>query len=419
MGSKKLKLVLAAALIFVMAFGLVGQTFATGNTGDEGKSGRYIVLLQEEAVNEMARAHLAALGAEIVKDLPQAGGYVVLLPGNLPEQALWNILGVRVVGLDGTVQAVKGKPPWAGPKKEAPATAWGIERIGADLVWNTTNTGVGSKVAVLDTGIDVDHPDLNVAGGYNVITNTTGAADDDNGHGTHVAGIIAALKDTGEDTGAVTGVAHNASLYAVKVLNAAGSGYVSDVVEGIYWAINNTMDVINLSLGTSTDSLALRTAVEDADDAGIVVVAAAGNEGNPPGKGDNVIYPAKYSSVIAVAATNQDDERAKWSSTGPDLELAAPGMDILSTWNDGGYESKSGTSMAAPHVSGTVALVLAAAEDTVRDANGDGIYETNGDGTWTNEEVRAVLQATADDLGAAGWDSKYGYGLVDAEEAAN
>lgn len=399
MGSKKLKLVLAAALIFVMAFGLVGQTFAIGNTEDMGKSGRYIVLLSDEAVNEPAQAYLEdVLGGMIVKNLPEAVGYVVLLPGNLPAQALENIPGLLLLEADGTVQAVKGKPPWAGPKEEAPATAWGIDRIDADLVWDT-NTGVGSKVAVLDTGIDVDHPDLDVAGGYNAITNIEGAADDDNGHGTHVAGIIAALNDTGEDTGAVTGVAPDASLYAVKVLNAAGSGYVSDVVEGIYWAISNDMDVINLSLGTSTDYSTLHTAVDDAYAAGIVVVAAAGNEGNPPGKGDNVIYPAKYSSVIAVAATNQDDERPKRSSTGPDLELAAPGVDILSTWNDGDYKSKSGTSMAAPHVSGTVALMLAS-------------------GVYTVDEVRSILQATADDLGAAGWDSKYGYGLVDAEEAA-
>lgn len=399
MGSKKLKLVLAAALIFVMAFGLVGQTFAIGNTGDAGKSGRYIVLLNDEAVNEPVQAYLEALGVVIVKNLPEAVGYVVLLPGNLPNQALENIPGLWLLEADGMVQAAKGKPPWAGPpKEEAPATAWGIDRIDADLVWNT-NTGVGSKVAVLDTGIDVDHPDLDVAGGYNAITNIEGAADDDNGHGTHAAGIIAALKDTGEDTGAVTGVAPDASLYAVKVLNAAGSGYVSDVVDGIYWAINNDMDVINLSLGTSTHYSTLHAAVDAAYAAGIVVVAAAGNEGNPPGKGDNVIYPAKYSSVIAVAATNQDDERPKWSSTGPDLELAAPGVDILSTWNDGGYEGKSGTSMAAPHVSGTVALVLAS-------------------GLYTVDEVRSILQATADDLGAAGWDSKYGYGLLDAEEAA-
>jgi subtilisin family serine protease len=397
MGTKKLKLVLAAVLIFVMAFGLVGQTFAIGNTWDAGNSGRYIVLLQEEAVNEMAGAHLEALGAEIIKELPEAVGYVVLLPGNLPALALENIPGLLLLEADGTVQAVKGKPPWAGPKEEAPATPWGIDQIDAELVWDT-NTGFGSKVAVLDTGIDIDHPDLDVAGGYNAITNIEVAADDDNGHGTHVAGIIAALKDTGEDTGAVTGVAPDASLYAVKVLNAAGSGYVSDVVEGIYWAINNDMDVINLSLGTSIDYSILHMAVDAAYADGIVVVAAAGNEGNPPGKGDNVIYPAKYSSVIAVAATNQDDERPKWSSTGPDLELAAPGMDILSTWNDSDYESKSGTSMAAPHVSGTVALML---------ASGVSVYD-----------VRSILQSTADDLGAAGWDSKYGYGLVDAEEAA-
>ena len=406
MGSKKLKLVLAATLVFAMAFGLTGQAIVAGDEGP--RQGRYIVLLNDAAVNETARDYLEeALGGVIVKNLPEAVGYVVLLPGNLPTQALENIPGLLLLEADGMVQAVKGPPPWAGPpKEEEPATAWGVDRIGADLVWDT-NTGVGSKVAVLDTGIDVDHPDLNIADGYNVIDPSI-SWDDDNGHGTHVAGIIAALKDTGENTGSVTGVAPDASLYAVKVLDASGSGYVSDVVEGIYWAIKKGMDVINLSLGTSTDYSTLRTAVDDAYAAGIVVVAAAGNEGNPPGKGDNILYPARYGSVIAVAATDQADERPKWSSTGLDLELSAPGVDILSTWNDGSYESKSGTSMAAPHVSGTVALILAG--PVLYDLNGNGIYEAN--------EVRFALQASADDLGAAGWDSKYGYGLVDAEEAA-
>ncbi len=388
---------IVGAVVLALVLGMAGPGFASADAG-QGEPGRYIVLLEDQAVNEKAQEHLGALGAVIIKELPTAVGYVVLLPGNLPEQALWNIPGVREVGLDGTVQAVKGPPPWAGPKKEEPATAWGVERIDADLVWDT-NTGTGIKVAVLDTGIDVDHPDLIVTGGYNAV-DPAASWDDDNGHGTHVAGIVAALKDTGENTGAVTGVAPDASLYAVKVLSASGSGYVSDVVEGIYWAKDNGMQVINLSLGSTTDYSTLHTAVDDVHAAGIVVVAAAGNEGNPPGKGDNMLYPARYSSVIAVGATNQADERPKWSSTGPDLELVAPGVDILSTWNDGGYESKSGTSMASPHVAGTVALMLAA------------------NSTLTPNDVRAILQASADDLGATGWDSKYGHGLVDAEESA-
>jgi subtilisin family serine protease len=149
--------------------------------------------------------------------------------------------------------------------------------------------------------------------------------------------------------------------------------------------------------------------INQAYDLGILLIGAAGNEGNPPGIGDNVIYPARYENVVAVAATDDTDTRAWWSSTGPAVELAAPGVSILSTYLDAGYTTMSGTSMACPHVSGTAALVLASTVD----AN----YDFDGDGIWDNDEVRKKLQDTADDLGDPGRDSKYGYGLVDADEA--
>jgi subtilisin len=155
-----------------------------------------------------------------------------------------------------------------------------------------------------------------------------------------------------------------------------------------------------MSLGTDTDYHSLHDACDAAYAACIIVVAAAGNDGNPPGKGDNVDYPGAYSSVIAVAVIDSNDKRATWSSTGPAVELSAPGVSIYSTWLDGGYATKSGTSMACPHVSGTAALVIAS------------------DSSLSNVDVRQRLQETADDLGATGFDTKYGYGLVDADEAA-
>jgi len=164
---------------------------------------------------------------------------------------------------------------------------------------------------------------------------------------------------------------------------------------------DDRMDVINMSFGGTYNSWLLDAACLLAyyqDE--LILVAAAGNSGNPGGGGDNVGYPAAYDSVIAVAATNQNDERASWSSTGSEVELAAPGVSVTSTWLGGGYASKSGTSMACPHVAGTAALVWAI------------------NSGWSNEAVRTQLQDTADDLGAAGWDSKYGYGLIDADEAA-
>ncbi|WP_281246397.1 S8 family peptidase [Desulfoscipio geothermicus] len=210
------------------------------------------------------------------------------------------------------VVSASGKPvkpvPDPAPAQQIP---WGVNRIDAELAW-PQNTGQGVKVAVLDTGIDLSHPDLlaNIKGGYNAIKPNKSPADD-NGHGTHVAGIIAAVND---NIG-VVGVAPQAELYAVKVLSANGSGYLSDIIEGLEWCITNNMQVINMSLGTSSEVQSFHDAVIKVYNAGIVMVAAAGNSG----PGDNTVeYPAKYEEVIAVSATSDNDAIASFSSRGPD-----------------------------------------------------------------------------------------------------
>ncbi|MCZ2845542.1 MAG: S8 family serine peptidase [Candidatus Bathyarchaeota archaeon] len=275
--------------------------------------------------------------------------------------------------------------------------SWGVKRIGAGIVHESEsgNKGAGVKIAVIDTGIDYTHPDLddNYIGGYDWVNGDDDPMDDD-GHGTHVAGIIAA-----EDNGVgVVGVAPEVKLYALKALDETGSGYVSDVVMAIQWATVNGIQIINMSLGGSANLFLEAACLLAYYQDGLILVAAAGNSGNPPGKGDNIIYPAGYESVIAVGATNQSDERTRWSSTGSALELVAPGGDVYSTYL-GDYTTMSGTSMSSPHVTGTAALV----------------WVKNP--TWSNDEVRAQLQNSADDLGAIGWDSKFGYGLVNAAAA--
>lgn len=269
---------------------------------------------------------------------------------------------------------------------------WGVDRIDAERVHSVGNKGSGIKVAVIDTGIDYNHPDLNdnYAGGYDFV-NKDSDPKDDNGHGTHCAGTIAA-EDNGEG---VIGVAPEASLYALKVLNASGSGYWSDVAAAIDWTVSNGLQIASMSLGGGYSST-LEAACNGAYNANVLLVAAAGNSGNARGTGDNVQYPARFDSVIAVAATDTKDRRARFSSTGPAVELAAPGVKIYSTLLNGKYGTASGTSMACPHVSGTAALVMAA-------------YPT-----WTADQVRTRLDSTAKDLGASGRDPWYGYGLVDA-----
>jgi subtilisin len=292
--------------------------------------------------------------------------------------------------------------------------SWGVKRIGAGTVHELPNKGEGINVAVLDTGINLFHEDLITKGGYDFV-NQDADPNDDNGHGTHCAGIIAAL----DNDKAVVGVAPEANLYAVKVLDSNGNGYTSNIIAGIQWSVNNGIQVISMSLGSTVGDNSLKAACDFAYNSGIVVVAAAGNNGAAhPSSRSNIIYPAKYDSVIAVGATDSYDRRASFSCTGSELEIMAPGVNILSTYIDVSPDDgrnidtlyMSGTSMACPHVAGTAALVLnsqlAPADDS------------NGNGKWDAQEVRAKLVATADDLGVSGKDNLYGYGLVDADEAA-
>lgn len=284
---------------------------------------------------------------------------------------------------------------------------WGIDRSDADQVWALGEAGNGARIGVIDTGISSTHPDLvgNIKGGVSEVSYTS-YWNDDNGHGTHVAGIVAA---TNNSIGVVGG-APSADVYAIKVLNRNGSGYLSDVVNGIDWAIANDMQVINLSLGADTDVQSLHDAIIRAYKAGIVVVAAAGNTGA------SVSYPAAYPETIAVAATDVLDTAPYWSSQGPEVSLAAPGVSIYSTYKGTKYAYMSGTSMAAPHVTAATALVLHRETDTAFDESGACVstHDTNCNSMWDPNEVKIKLQDTSVDLGAVGRDDVYGYGLVDA-----
>ncbi len=321
---------------------------------------------------------------------------VPAVAATIPEAAI-NLLrarpGVAYVEPDVQVRAIDAELD----------NSWGVQRIGAGAAHDGGNKGGGVRVGILDTGIDYTHPDLdgNYAGGYDFVNGDPDPRDD-HGHGTHVAGIVAA-----EDNGAgVVGVAPAARIYALKVLDAGGSGYSSDIVAALEWCVNNGIRVTNNSYGSVPlpllDALDIggSTTMKDAFDrsaaAGVVHVAAAGNSGNFLGIGDNEASPARYESVIAVAATDRNNGRASFSSTGPDVELAAPGVSVYSTMRGGGYGAMSGTSQASPHVAGAAALAIAA-----------GV-----------QDVRRRLQTTAQDLGVPGRDWQYGYGLVDARRAA-
>lgn len=282
-------------------------------------------------------------------------------------------------------------------------SSWGVKHIGAGEV-HPTNSGEGVKVAIVDTGIDYGHPDLddNYVGGYDFVNEDTDPFDD-HAHGTLVAGVVAAEDN---DSG-VVGVAPRAQLYALKVLDDTGTGLSSDVMAALDWAVAHDMDVVNMSLGINGYSLGLDTAVGNAYQAGLVLVAAAGNGETCPPTGKPVLYPARFDEVIAVAATDQSDVRACFSRTGLEVELAAPGKSVRATYPDNRYGLFSGTSSASPHVAGAAALVLAS-----------GISDGNGNGR-VNDDARLWLQDTADDLGTAGKDTWYGFGLVNVRSLAN
>lgn len=354
---------------------------------------RKIVVFQPWFVNEPAQDKLIArAGGVKIKNLDLIEAMAVYLPSRAKAALLAQPEVLRVD--DDVIVEALAKPA---PSQPAEVLPWGIDRIDADLVWGIT-TADPIKVAIVDTGIDIKHPDLkdNLKGGVSTVGYTT-SYNDDNGHGTHVAGIAAAI----DNEIGVIGVGPQIDLYAVKVLDRRGSGWLSDVIEGLDWAIQNGMEVVNMSLGTNSDVQSFKDAIQKVNAAGIVQVAAAGNNGGA------VIYPAAYPEAIAVSATDSTDTIASWSSRGPEVDLAAPGVNIYSTYKGSAYKTLSGTSMAAPHVAGTAALVLSVPEECDLDL----------DGKCSPAEVQQRLEVTAEDLGDTGRDDLYGSGLVDAEKA--
>ncbi|MEM5010470.1 S8 family peptidase [Niallia taxi] len=237
----------------------------------------------------------------------------------------------------------------------------GIQQIQAPALWGKSK-GKGMKIAILDTGCDTTHPDLQerIIGGYNFTDDDNSNPDiytDYNGHGTHVAGTIAAV----ENANGVVGAAPESSLLIVKVLNGQGSGQYDWIANGINYAIEQNVDIISMSLGGPDDVQALHDAVKRAVDNQILVVCAAGNEGDGRDTTEELGYPAAYNEVISVGSVNFTRRSSEFSNSNREVDLAAPGENILSTYINGQYARLSGTSMAAPHVTGGLALIKAIA----------------------------------------------------------
>lgn len=333
---------------------------------------------------------------------------VVRNTGGVPTKDLWIINGVAMVVPKVRTQSMEAKllasqevlrvekdfiqnwlvqeeqPAEPTPAEPPPQSVpWGITRVNASAAWPVTR-GAGVRVAVVDTGVDYNHPELTVVGGANTLEDG-GDYLDDNGHGSHVAGTIAGADN---DQG-VVGVAPDVTLYAVKVLSAYGGGSFASVIGGIQWCVENNIDVANFSLGASQGTEALAEAVKAAADAGVAIIGAAGNSGRAVG------FPAAYPEVLAVAASDSGDRVAYFSSRGPEVDVIAPGVAVESTYMNGGYKSLSGTSMACPHAAGLAALAVAS----------QGIHGIDA--------VRSALVGAATPIGDAPPEQQ-GAGMIDA-----
>lgn len=281
------------------------------------------------------------------------------------------------------------------------AKQWALSRFQAETAWKTS-TGRGVVVAVIDTGVRAAHPDLKgqVLKGYDFVAPGT-SAEDSNGHGTHVAGIIAAV--AGNKKG-IAGLARQAKILPVRVLDSSGSGDTAAVARGIVWAADHGAQVINLSLGSSWSDSAGRAAVDYAQSKNVVVVAAAGNDGCGFLLGSPTAYPAAYPGVVGVGAIDSDGSTASYSSCGSWVDVVAPGTKIISTMIETPHRGLgcpktycylSGTSMATPYTAAAAALKIA----------------RTGKG-WRAAKVSSLLMSTADDVGARGYDSRTGNGII-------
>lgn len=318
---------------------------------------------------------------------------------------------MRVMGVDGATQARLRADPlvaYAEPNRTREVTLtpndphfapyqWNLRTIGMESAWDVS-TGVEITVAVLDTGVDLEHPELkpNLVQGYDFL-NDDPQAEDDSGHGTHAAGIIAAAANNGVG---IAGMCWRCKVMPIKVLTNTGVGADSEVARGVIYAVDNGARVINISFGGPRASETLARAIEYAWSKGALIVAAAGNTGD---RGNEVTYPAAYPHVLAVAATDQTDTVPAFSQHGPYVAVAAPGVEVPSTfWPGAGYgpyARGTGTSAAAPHVAALAALVWSVAPDL------------------SNDRVRQIIESTAVDVGPRGRDDLSGAGRINAAAA--
>ena len=400
---------LSLMLVSRGAWGVPPEEIDEAPEGASYVAGELLVVYETDVPGAAAEEVPEASGGEVEEAIPEIDAQLIEFPGvkdepterrrekllNRKREQLEQEPGVESVSLN---YIYKGSFT---PNDPLFGDQYALTTIRAPRAWDRV-LGNGVDIAVVDTGIDNRHPDLGskVSKQRNFVGPTaTASAQDDNGHGTSVAGVAAAV--TNNDTG-VAGACPDCRLLVAKSLDASNSGTVQDVAEGITWAADNGAEVINLSLGAvGADAPAVERAITRAVRKGIVVVAAAGNEGT-----NDPVYPAAYSNVISVAATDQNNRRARFSSYGNTIDVAAPGVQILTTdiqggtppgFDPGDYVSVDGTSYSSSFTAGVAGLLAAQGRSATK--------------------IRDRIERTARDLGPAGRDNLYGHGLINAAAA--
>lgn len=366
--------------------------------------GRLIVgLVNQAAVKSLAVPRSAAV-QQPTEELEALSAAVIEVPVGQEEtirKQLLNSPDVLFVEPDYLVEVAATTPddPMWGSQ-------YGMQLVQAPDAWDVTTGSSDVIVSIVDSGLDTSHPEFSgrLVSGYDFVEKDS-TPQDRCGHGTHVTGIIAA---TGNNATGVAGLDWNASIMPVRVLGADCTGYISDVAEGIVYAVDQGADVINLSLGLAAPSRLLEYATYYAYEHGVALFAAAGNSEIEPPIGLSIVYPAAYPWVMAVGATDSTNQRGAFSRTGAQLDIVAPGVDILSTTPYTGslqyglgyqYDDLSGTSMAAGFVTGAASLMAGLSKYD----SPDKIYEG--------------IRSTALDLGDAGKDTLFGYGLLQVRAA--
>lgn len=379
---KKIIVVIILALIFaIVMVGDAGTDNAKGVTSENTKN---LILGFSDKIPSDIHKKVKAHGASVVSKNDELNFVVVDPKGMNKAELMAEMSGFPNISY---VEEDYIATAFLDPNDPGYLSQWGPKDIFAPLAWDITLGSPNVIVAIVDTGVDYKHPDISgnyYVGGYDFINNDADPMDD-NGHGTHMAGIVAAVTNNGIG---VAGISQS-KIMAEKVLNANGNGLYSAVAMGITHAANNGAKVISMSLGGNSSSKTLEKAVNYAWKKGVLIVAAAGND-----YGGTITYPAAYSKVIAVSALNPDDSFAVYSNHGKKIELSAPGTSVYSTYLGGGYIYLSGTSVATPFVSGSAALVL------------------SKNSRLTNKKVRDILDNSAVDLGERGRDVYFGYGKV-------